>query len=397
MLGLWLAAFNSGDRATIDSFDKAHVPWLTIDRAMNLRAQTGGYDLVGVEKSAERWIIFRAKQRATSKETNGKLIVTSSNPTVVAELWLRAGQPGEVPIALDADERERVTENAARVVSEVYVLPEVAKEMSAALKRQQKRGEYRAVTDGDVFAYALSDDLFAVSHDKHIVVRFSPEVVGPDPKPTNHPITDPGARRELANGNCGFERAEHLAPNIGYLKLNRFAEPDFCAPTAIAAMNFLADSDALIIDLRDNHGGSPSMVAFICSYLFDVPTHLDDLVNREENTTEQSWTLSYVPGKTFTGKPVYVLVAKSTFSAAEEFSYDLKNLKRATLVGEATGGGAHLVSPHRLDDHFFMEVPFGRFVNPVTGTDWEGTGVEPDVKVPAAEALSEALKRARGQ
>jgi C-terminal processing protease CtpA/Prc len=180
------------------------------------------------------------------------------------------------------------------------------------------------------------------------------------------------------------------------LKLNAFAEPDLCASTAIAAMNFLADSDALIIDLRDNHGGAPRMAALLSSYLFDEPTHLDDIYDRTNNTTEQSWTFPYLPGKKLSGKPVYVLTASRTYSVGEEFCFDLKNLQRATLVGETTGGGAHPMSPHRIDNHFFIRVPFGRIMNPMTQLDWEGAGVEPNVKVPAADALDEALKRARG-
>jgi C-terminal processing protease CtpA/Prc len=137
------------------------------------------------------------------------------------------------------------------------------------------------------------------------------------------------------------------------------------------------------------------MVALISSYLFDEPTHLDDIYDRERNTTEQIWTFPYMPGKKFTGKAVYVLTANRTFSAGEEFSYDLQSLKRVTLIGETTGGGAHLIAPHRIDEHFFIRLPFGRFINPITQADWEGTGVEPDIKVPAANALDEALKRIR--
>ncbi len=160
-------------------------------------------------------------------------------------------------------------------------------------------------------------------------------------------------------------------------------------------MNFLADSDTLIIDLRDNHGGAPRMAALIASYLFDEATHLDDFYDRKENTTDQLWTFPYMPGKKFTGKAVFVLTSRQTFSAGEEFSFDLKSLKRATLVGETTGGGAHAMAPHRIDGHFFIRVPFGRFMNPITKADWESTGVEPDIKVAATDALDEALRQGR--
>jgi retinol-binding protein 3 len=298
---------------------------------------------------------------------------------------------------LDQAQRVRLIEGTEKLLNELYVFPDVAKSMSAALRRQQKRGDYRAITDSVTFATRLTDDLRAVSHDKHVSVHFSPEILPPDPPDElRRPEIDPARARRLTAGNCGFQKAEHLPPNIGYLRLDQFAPTEVCAPTAIAAMNFLADSDSIIIDLRDNHGGRAEMVALLASYLFDAPRHLDDICDRQRNTTEQTWTFPYVPGKRFTGKPVFVLTSGRTFSAAEEFSYDLKYLGRATLIGETTGGGAHTVGPHRLDDHFFVEVPFGRFVNPITKTDWEGTGVEPDVKVPAADALTEALKRARG-
>ena len=137
------------------------------------------------------------------------------------------------------------------------------------------------------------------------------------------------------------------------------------------------------------------MAALISSYLFDELVHLDDLYDRNQNITEQFWTFPYLPGKKKAGKTVFVLTSSRTFSAGEMFSYDLKSLKRATLIGETTGGGAHTVAPHRIDDHFFIRVSFGRFVNPITKTNWESTGVEPDVKVPATDALDEALNRAR--
>jgi C-terminal processing protease CtpA/Prc len=173
-----------------------------------------------------------------------------------------------------------------------------------------------------------------------------------------------------------------------------FADPQLCGATAAAAMNFLAGTRAIIFDLRANGGGDPAMVALLSSYLFAEPTHLNDLWERKTGTTQQFWTLPYVPGRRMDGKPVYVLTSHRTFSGAEEFAYNLKNLKRATIVGEVTGGGAHPVSPHRIDDHFVIGVPFARAVNPISKTNWEGTGVEPDVKVAAADALDTAVKLA---
>jgi C-terminal processing protease CtpA/Prc len=159
-------------------------------------------------------------------------------------------------------------------------------------------------------------------------------------------------------------------------------------------MNFLADSDALILDLRDNNGGRGGMVDFIVSYLFAERTHLSDVFRRADNVTTESWTLPYVPGRKFVDKPVYVLISKRTFSAGEALAYMLKDLKRATLIGETTVGGSGTIEFKPIDDHFLIVVPTGRVISPATKTDWAGTGVEPDVKVAADDALEEALRRA---
>jgi C-terminal processing protease CtpA/Prc len=215
-------------------------------------------------------------------------------------------------------------------------------------------------------------------------------------RPEGAPSADEVAqfRKELEHMNCGFDKVEILSGNLGYVKFNMFGDPEICGPTATAAMNFLANTDAVIFDLRENGGGDPKMVAFVCSYLFAKRTHLNDLWTRKTNHTEEFWTSPDVPGKKLDGKPAFVLTSGRTFSGAEEFTYNLKNLKRATIIGETTGGGAHPVSGHRIDDHFMIGVPFARAINPITKTNWEGTGVEPDVKVPAPDALSTAQKLA---
>jgi C-terminal processing protease CtpA/Prc len=185
-----------------------------------------------------------------------------------------------------------------------------------------------------------------------------------------------------------------LQPNIGYLKFNIFGDTDICAPTASAAMNFLADSDMLVIDLRDNTGGMGGMATFIASYLFAERTHLSDVFRRADNVTTESWTLPYVPGRKFVDKPVFVLISKRTFSAGEGLAYLLKDLKRASLIGETTVGGSGTIEFKPLEDHFTLVMPTGRVISPITRTDWAGTGVEPDVKVSAGEALDVAMKLA---
>jgi hypothetical protein len=390
-LAAWLDSFNSGDSARFQSFQQAHAPWLSVDDEMKQRERTGGYDLLTIDKGDKLWIVFRVKERASSAQTLGSLVVRSSDADHIRLLRLAPAGANAEDVVLDEAGRSRVIDGASGLLAKFYVFPDVGRTTAEKLRTQHKQGAYRGITDGQILAIRLTDDLRTLSGDKHIAVDFFAKSMPPQ-EPTTRPSPDPA---RLAATNCGFQKAEHYPPNIGYLKLNGFEEPDICGSTAIAAMTFLADSDSLIIDLRDNGGGAPRMAALISSYLFDEPMHLDDLYDRNQNITEQFWTFPYLPGKKKAGKKVFVLTARRTFSAGELFSYDLKSLKRATLIGETTGGGAHTVAPHQIDDHFFIRLSFGRFINPITKTNWESTGVEPDVKVPAADALDEALKRAR--
>ena len=201
-------------------------------------------------------------------------------------------------------------------------------------------------------------------------------------------------QRELERNNCTFVKLEILPENVGYVKFNGFPAPGVCGPTAAAAMNFLANADALIFDLRDNGGGDPRMVALIATYLFDRPVHLSDIYNRREDSTTQYWTLPYVPGKRLASTPAFVLTSGSTFSGAEDFAYNLQAIQRVTVIGETTGGGAHPTMVQPVDSHFSVAVPFARSINLTTKTNWEGTGVKPDVQVKSTEALQAAHRLA---
>jgi len=200
----------------------------------------------------------------------------------------------------------------------------------------------------------------------------------------------------LDETNCGFRSVEQLEGNVGYLRLDAFEDPVLCESTVAAAMTFVGGTQALIVDLRENGGGKAPMVASIASYLFDRRTHLNNFWTRLTGKTQSFWTRDSVAGRRFGGnKPVYVLTSAHTFSAAKEFAYDLQSLKRATIVGETTAGGAHPTSEATIDDHFAIMLPWGKPINPVTGTDWEGVGVVPDVRVPASEALTTAQRLLR--
>ena len=294
---------------------------------------------------------------------------------------------------LAALEQQRVIDETIANLNKYYVNLDVARKMASALLAHKKSGDDDAATDGGTFADLLTKQMRDVSHDRHLVLVYSQ---APLPEHASEAMPEDLARyREaMKRENCTFKRIEILPPNIGYLKFNSFPDPSTCRQVAVAAMASLNHADALIFDLRDNRGGEPGMVALMAAYLFDHPEYW---YNPRENTTRQSWTLSPVPGNNLADKPVYVLTSARTFSGAEQFCYDLKMLRRATLVGETTGGGAHSGVWHRIDDHFGMGIPEAKAINPFSESDWEGTGVEPDVKVKARDALETAKKLARSK
>ncbi len=293
-------------------------------------------------------------------------------------------------VTVDAAERRRVIDAATDILKKYYIDRNSAQKMIDALLAHEKSGDDDAVTDGEAFAALLTRQMRDVSPDRHLTLDYSRE-----PLPRHPGGQTPGDlaryREAMKEQNCTFEKVEILPHNIGYLKLNSFPDVSICQSAAVAAMSRLNDADAIIYDMRDNRGGEPAMVAFMAAYLFDHPEYW---YNPRENTSEQSWTQSAVPGNRLADKPVYLLTSASTWSGAEQFCYDLKMLKRATLVGETTGGGAHSGVWHRIDDHFGMGIPETRAINPFSKTDWAEVGVEPDLKVKAVNALAAAEKLA---
>jgi retinol-binding protein 3 len=298
-------------------------------------------------------------------------------------------QPEQPDLTIDAATRTQVIDGILKRLNDSYVFPEVAKKMEQSIRERVDKKEYDQITGAKQFAMQLTNDLQAVSKDKHLRVRYSHQAI-PERGPRREPTAEEREqrRRELSWMNHGFAKVERLPGNIGYLEFYNFMDEELGADTVAAAMNFINNTDALIIDMRSNGGGNPAMVALVCSYLFGPePVHLNDLYWREGNRTDEFWTKKEVAGKRYLNKDVYVLTSKRTFSGAEEFTYNLKNLKRATIIGETTGGGAHPGGGFRISEHFGMFVPTGRAISPITKTNWEGTGVTPDISVPADQAL----------
>jgi hypothetical protein len=304
---------------------------------------------------------------------------------------LLSAQSSTGGLSLGAKERQRVLERAIADLRQYYFDQDIAQKTIDALLAHEQAGDYDAVTDGQAFANLVARHLIDASHDVHFTVEYTRNVFPDFSKP---PPPEARARYKAAmeQGNCTFEKVEVRPNNVGYIKLNSFPDVAACQSKAESTMNALNHVDALIFDLRDNRGGNGNMAVFLAGYLFDHPEYM---FNARDPITEQTWTRSPVAGSLLVDKPVYILTSSRTYSAAEQFSYDLKMLKRATLVGETTGGASHEGVLHNLDDHFAIGIPEHRPINPYSDKDWAVTGVEPDVKVGAADALATGEKLAQ--
>lgn len=300
---------------------------------------------------------------------------------------------------LSAATRQQVIDGAIEHMQRAYIFEDVAAKMAAALRAHAKAGTYDAIASGADFAAVLTKHLQEVSKDKHLRILYNPAgIAGAQPATTDEERT----RRIAAErrNNYGLHRVERLDGNVGYIELRGFSGSPDAGAVVSAAMNMLANTDALIFDLRRNGGGSPVTIGFISSYLFDKRVHLNDFYIRETGRRQSFHTSETVDGRKYgESKPVYILTSNRTFSAAEEFTYNLKNLKRAVIVGETTGGGAHPGGVRRITEHFGIWLPTGRAINPITGTNWEGVGIAPDIAVDPADALRaghlDALKKIR--
>jgi hypothetical protein len=391
----FVAMVNDASAGAVESFEGA---WASKRRA----SQRPLADRVsGIARLHEQWgdlRVYRVTDRggAIVVEARGEKGVElemefeqdSSESGKLGTVTIRAGEGARSGV-IDAKQRDLVTRQAANVLVSSYVYPEIGDRMADAVISALEGGAYDAITDEAAFAERLTRDMRAVSNDKHLRVRLAPAE-----RAQAAAIMPSGdeARRD----NYAFRRVEILPGNIGYVKFDLFHEEPGAMKAAEAAMGFVRNADAVIFDLRSNGGGSPEMIRFITSYLFETRTHLNSMVDRNGNVVEEYWTLEKVPGERLApGTPVFVLTSGSTFSGAEEFSYNLQNLKRGVIVGETTGGGAHPVRAERLNDRFVIGVPFMRAMNPITKTNWEGTGVTPDVRVDQEAALDRALTLAR--
>jgi hypothetical protein len=299
-------------------------------------------------------------------------------------------------VVIDATTHAEIVQSLSEKLKAFYIFPDIAEQICTRLKKHLEDGEYTDITEGELLAYALTTHLQEINQDEHLWVRWHPEPL-PDqdgPLRQNQEWVDE-QRKGAELENFGFHKVARLPGNVGYVDIRYFHRPSWGGDTAVAAMSFLANASALIIDLCRCTGGYPGMVALISSYLFgEEPVHLNSMYWRDDDVTQQYWTLPYIPGKRFSDKPVYVLISRDTFSGGEEFAYDLQTRQRATLVGEKTDGGAHPGASYRLHPHFEVFIPVGRAINPITSENWESSGVVPDIPVSQEQALKVAYRMA---
>ncbi len=266
----------------------------------------------------------------------------------------------------------------------------IAAAMGAGLRQRLADGAYSDANSPGKLASALAEDLLQLSDDRHLGVGVLPPDRVDDAPSYVARLYDLHAR-----SNFGFRRVEMLPGSIGYVDIRLFCPADVGGPTAVAAMNFLARARALIFDLRKHGGGEDGMVRLLAGYLFDEATELCSIHHRGPRGIEQSRSLDYVPGPRLVDVPAYVLTSQRTFSAAEDFTYNLQQRGRVTVVGEQTRGGGHTVEIVPLPE-FGLElyIPEGEAINPVSHRGWESVGVTPDIAVPAARALEVAYRHA---
>jgi len=405
----WLTAFNTADHDGLVAYHKDHFPYDVasndvhgIEHELGLALGTGGFEIEKVEYPTPTSIVATMKERHSTQFASATMEVAAAEPHGVVKFEIHPiptpdalMTPGERAVnVVDDARRHAVIDGIAKELDAHYVTPAVATKMIAAIRAHLAHGDYDKITLALELARTLTTDLRAVSHDGHLLVMFThgrPGPGGPPPSPEDQ-------AKMLKAMNYGFGPIERMSGNVAHLVINGFPQiADDAARDGVASlMSQVADADALIIDLRANHGGWPETVALIASYVFDAkPVHLNDMWDRDTGKIDPSWTVKDLRGTRFGGKkPVYVLTSKETFSGGEELAYDLQALRRAKTVGETTGGGAHPAGPHQLVGSFVIVVPSGRPINPVTKKDWEGVGVTADIPVAADAALEEAHRRA---
>jgi len=311
-----------------------------------------------------------------------------------------APSTAQVSRTLTLEQKRQGIAELAKALRARYAIEDLAEPAARAVEERLASGAYDGPTDPREFGEAVTRDLQAATKDPHL--RFGVAPAPPPPPPAPGAAPEPEAARAaqmkaLRETNFGFAKVEILPGNVGYLRVDRFQAPDVAVDALVATMGFLANTDAVIVDLRYCPGGNAHMMPWFAGYFVSEPTSLFDMVFRGDGVTERYWTQPWLPGKRLDHQPMYILTSAHTFSGAEGLAYRFQVLKRATIVGETTRGGANAGGVLQVPPVFAVWMPMGRPIDRDTGTNWEGTGVVPDLKTTAADALATALVDALGR
>ncbi len=306
--------------------------------------------------------------------------------------FLIFSQENNEKIILNNNSKNSLVLKINNLIEKKYIDSTIAVKMSNYITERNKEGAYSNFTDPINFTDALTKDLYSIYHDKHLLVQYNPtlkkQLLMDEVKQQKN--TNDNSKRNK-NENYGFKKVEIIYGNIGYLKLDHFwADYDEGEIILRSALQFIANTHALIIDLRANDGGSPKAVTQLCSAFFKTKIHINDTYSRPSNTLKEFWTSPDSSMELLSTIPLYILTSDKTFSAAEEFAYDMQNLKRATIIGEITGGGAHNTFERSIGNGCVVYLPYGKAINAITHTNWEDVGVIPDVIVTLDKALTTA-------
>jgi hypothetical protein len=306
--------------------------------------------------------------------------------------------PADKPPIIDAQLRQKLIDNISRELQARYVVPEKTKEIESYLRARLQGGTYDKIESVNELAAALSSDLQTAGKDLHLLVAYNPALEralrsAPATPSVELQELPPGAEQltRQRQSNYDFRKLEIMSGNIGYLDLRTFVDLNQSKETAVAAMNFLANTDAVIIDLRHNPGGFINLEIFLASYFYGVdPVELLSRYHREGDVTVRDWTLREVPGKRLQYADLYILTGRETGSAGEGFSFILQQRKRAKVIGEKTAGAGYGNKETPIGNGFVFYVSTFRQFDPRTGRGWQELGVEPDIAVPGEQALSVA-------
>jgi len=291
--------------------------------------------------------------------------------------------------------KEQVIQSLSQLMNDYYVFPEVAKLTEEHLNAQLSDGYFDQFENDETFAAALTESVQAINKDKHMRIRKNKPYVAPENSPERMVEERVYQINRSRSNNSGFHTVKVMEGNVGYLDLRGFAGLENGKAVADAYMKLMSRTDAVIIDLSKNGGGSPKMVQYLCSFFFDKKVHLNSLYYREGDRTIEFWTLDKVGGIKMPDVPLFVITSDRTFSGAEEFSYNMQTQKRATLVGQTSGGGANPGGTMGINENLSVFIPTGKAINPITMTNWEGTGVVPEVKTTIEETLDKTHELAK--